>query len=121
MARIVSWIGTRRSDTRRSIRRSSGPRSSGRTASAQPQGNGPVLPAGLDFTASATRTRGSASGAGRLMSEVSRFMGHSKPSITESVYAHPLDDDSSDAMNASDAMAASVSEANASNVLQLRA
>nr|WP_313774282.1 tyrosine-type recombinase/integrase [Mycobacterium sp.] len=38
--------------------------------------------------------------AGRPMFEIARFMGHSKPSTTESVYAHLLADDDSDAMTA---------------------
>ena len=58
--------------------------------------------------------------AGRPIFEVSRFMGHSKPSTTESVYAHLLEDDHSDAMTALDAMATAASEAYAGNVIQLR-
>jgi integrase len=44
--------------------------------------------------------------AGRPMFEVARFMGHSKPSTTETVYAHLLADDHSDAMAALGAMEA---------------
>jgi hypothetical protein len=40
------------------------------------------------------------------MFEVARFMGHSKPSTTETVYAHLLADDYTDAMNALGAMEA---------------
>ena len=43
--------------------------------------------------------------AGRPMFEVARFMGHSKPSTTETVYAHLLADDHADAMAALGAMA----------------
>lgn len=42
--------------------------------------------------------------AGRPMFEVARFMGHAKPSTTETVYAHLLADDHSDAMAALGAM-----------------
>jgi integrase len=38
--------------------------------------------------------------AGRPVFEVARFMGHAKPSTTETVYAHLLADDHSDAMAA---------------------
>jgi integrase len=44
--------------------------------------------------------------AGRPMFEIARFMGHSKPSTTETVYAHLLEDDHSDAMAALGAMEA---------------
>lgn len=44
--------------------------------------------------------------AGRPMFEVARFMGHAKPSTTETVYAHLLADDHSDAMAALGAMEA---------------
>ena len=44
--------------------------------------------------------------AGRPMFEIARFMGHSKPSTTETVYAHLLADDHADAMSALGAMAA---------------
>lgn len=47
-------------------------------------------------------------------------MGHSKPSTTESVYAHLLEDDHSDAMSALDAMATAASDAHAGNVIRLR-
>lgn len=40
------------------------------------------------------------------MFEVARFMGHSKPSTTETVYAHLLADDHADAMAALGAMEA---------------
>ena len=40
------------------------------------------------------------------MFEIARFMGHSKPSTTETVYAHLLADDHSDAMAALGAMEA---------------
>lgn len=56
--------------------------------------------------------------AGVPMFEVSRFMGHSKPSTTESVYAHLLTDDHSAAMAALGAMAAPSGQA--SNVIRLR-
>lgn len=38
------------------------------------------------------------------MFKIARFMGHSKPSTAESVYAHLLEDDHSDAMTALGAM-----------------
>lgn len=44
--------------------------------------------------------------AGRPMFEIARFMGHAKPSTTETVYAHLLADDHSDAMAALGAMGA---------------
>lgn len=44
--------------------------------------------------------------AGRPMFEIARFMGHAKPSTTETVYAHLLADDHSDAMAALGAMEA---------------
>lgn len=56
--------------------------------------------------------------AGVPMFEVSRFMGHAKPSTTESVYAHLLTEDHSQAMAALGAMAAP--EGRASNVIRLR-
>jgi hypothetical protein len=43
------------------------------------------------------------------MFEVARFMGHAKPSTTETVYAHLLADDHSDAMAALAAMEAAPS------------
>jgi integrase len=43
---------------------------------------------------------------GRPMFEVARFMGHAKPSTTETVYAHLLADDHGDAMAALAAMEA---------------
>jgi integrase len=49
--------------------------------------------------------------AGRPMFEVARFMGHAKPSTTETVYAHLLADDHSDAMAALGAMGAEPSAA----------
>ena len=42
--------------------------------------------------------------AGRPMFEIARFMGHAKPSTTETVYAHLIADDHSDAMAALGAM-----------------
>ena len=47
--------------------------------------------------------------AGRPMFEVARFMGHAKPSTTETVYAHLLADHHSDAMAALAAMEAAPS------------
>ncbi|WP_236728552.1 tyrosine-type recombinase/integrase [Mycolicibacterium obuense] len=55
--------------------------------------------------------------AGLPMFEISRFMGHAKPSTTETVYAHLLRDDHTTAMAALGAMAAPT----ASNVVALRA
>lgn len=55
--------------------------------------------------------------AGVPMFEVSRFMGHSKPSTTESVYAHLLTDDHAEAMAALGAMALPTSKT--SNVIPL--
>ncbi len=43
--------------------------------------------------------------AGRPMFEIARFMGHAKPSTTETVYAHLIADDHSDAMDALGALA----------------
>lgn len=54
--------------------------------------------------------------AGVPMFEVSRFMGHSKPSTTENVYAHLLTDDHAEAMAALGAMAVPTS----GNVIRLR-
>ena len=51
------------------------------------------------------------------MFEVSRFMGHAKPSTTESVYAHLLTEDHAEAMAALGAMA--VPTGSASNVIRL--
>ncbi len=51
------------------------------------------------------------------MFEVARFMGHSKPSTTETVYAHLLADDHSDAMAALEAMSRPV---DAPNVVPMR-
>lgn len=56
--------------------------------------------------------------AGIPMFEVSRFMGHAKPSTTETVYAHLLRDDYSGAMAALGSMASS--PAQAANVIPLR-
>ena len=56
--------------------------------------------------------------AGVPMFEVSRFMGHAKPSTTESVYAHLLTEDHAEAMAALGAMAAPTGTAN--NVVRLR-
>ena len=50
--------------------------------------------------------------------DVSRFAGHSKPSTTESVYAHLLTEDHSEAMAALGAMAAP--RRGADNVIRLR-
>lgn len=50
---------------------------------------------------------------------VSPFMGHSKPSTTESVYAHLLDDDNSGAMTALRMLAVG-SNPEAANVIRLR-
>lgn len=81
---------------------------------------GPVLPAGLVFHSLRHTYASLCIAAGRPMFEVSRFMGHSKPSTTESVCAHLLEDDHSDAMSALDAMATAASEAHAGKVIRLR-
>lgn len=54
--------------------------------------------------------------AGIPMFEISRFMGHAKPSTTETVYAHLLRDDHSTAMAALGAMGTPVAQ----NVIRLR-
>ncbi|GAA1696829.1 hypothetical protein MMUR_23790 [Mycolicibacterium murale] len=56
--------------------------------------------------------------AGLPMFEISRFMGHAKPSTTETVYAHLLRDDHSSAMAALGSMEAA--PAQAANVIPLR-
>ncbi len=53
------------------------------------------------------------------MFEVARFMGHSKPSTTETVYAHLLADDHTDAMSALGAMEAGLRDTE--NVVPRRA
>ncbi|MET4432640.1 hypothetical protein [Mycolicibacterium sp. 624] len=58
--------------------------------------------------------------AGIPMFEISRFMGRSKPSATETVYAHLLGDDHSAAMGALGGLAAATTEAHAGNVIRLR-
>lgn len=55
--------------------------------------------------------------AGIPMFELSRFMGHAKPSTTETVYAHLLSDDHSEAMSALGGMATTGA---VSNVIRLR-
>jgi integrase len=81
---------------------------------------GPVNPAELVFHSLRHAYASLCIAACRPMFEVSRFMGHSKPSTTESVYAHLLEDDHSDAMTALDAMATAASEVHAGNVIRMR-
>lgn len=83
-------------------------------------GSNVLLPPGLKFHPLRHTYASLCIAAGRPMFEVSRFMGHSKPSTTESVYAHLLEDDHADAMDALDHMATAASEAHAGNVIQLR-
>jgi integrase len=59
-----------------------------------------ALPAQLKFHALRHTHASLMIAAGRPMFEVARFMGHAKPSTTETVYAHLLADDHSDAMAA---------------------
>lgn len=65
---------------------------------------GAVLPPQLKFHALRHTYASLMIAAGRPMFEIARFMGHSKPSTTETVYAHLLADDHSDAMAALGAM-----------------
>jgi integrase len=65
-----------------------------------------ALPTALKFHALRHTYASLMIGAGRPMFEIARFMGHSKPSTTETVYAHLLADDHSDAMAALGAMEA---------------
>lgn len=67
---------------------------------------GALLPPQLRFHALRHTYASLMIAAGRPMFEVARFMGHSKPSTTETVYAHLLADDHTDAMAALGAMEA---------------
>ena len=70
---------------------------------------GAVLPPQLKFHAPRHTYASLMIAAGRPMFEIARFMGHSKPSATETGYAHLLADDHSDAMAALGAMEATTS------------
>jgi integrase len=65
-----------------------------------------TLPPALKFHALRHTYASLCIAAGRPMFEVARFMGHARPSTTETVYAHLLTDDHSDAMAALAAMEA---------------
>jgi integrase len=77
------------------------------------------LPPGLKFHALRHTYASLMIAAGRPMFEVARFMGHSKPSTTETVYAHLLADDHTDAMSALGAMEAGLRDTE--NVVPRRA
>lgn len=79
-----------------------------------------ALPPALKFHALRHTYASLCIAAGRPMFEVARFMGHGKPSTTETIYAHLLNtDDHADAMAALDAMAATGKAQSANNVVPL--